>query len=168
MIYRYPLRAVASDYARAALGLGCTATPLLLAELPGVATGILGVLAGLFGLFGVQAGLRQRTRIEMSEAGLRAEPLGIRVDWSDIEALRLSYFSVRRDGREGWMELKLRGQGRTVRVDSRLEGFAEVVGRAARAAGAARLSLDTATRTNLAVLGLAEEQTGPPGAMTWR
>jgi len=157
MIYRYPLRAVASDYARAAVGLGCTGTPLLLAELPGVAVGILGLLTGLFGLFGLQAGLRQRTRIEMSERGISAEPLGTRIDWSDIRTLRLAHFSVRRDGREGWMELKLRGEGGTVRVDSRLEGFVEVVARAALAAYAARLSLDAATRSNLAVLGVAEE-----------
>jgi hypothetical protein len=54
------------------------------------------------------------------------------------------------------MELKLRSGRRTLRVDSRLDGFTEVVRQAAAAASDACLHLDTPTVSNLAVLGIGE------------
>lgn len=156
MTYRYPWRAMVPDYARAVLGVACTATPLIFTDLPGLAAAVLAFLAMIFALFGVQAILRHTTRILVSEGDIRARPLGPRLAWDSLTRLTLAYFSVRRDGRRGWMELKLRSGRRTLRIDSRLDGFTEVVRQAAAAAGGACLHLDTPTVSNLATLGIGE------------
>lgn len=155
MTYRYPPRTLVPDYLRAALGVACTGGPLLLADLSGLASGSLAALAALFALFAVQVGWKHGTRILVSDQGIRALPMGRLLDWSRISRMSLAYFSVRRDGRRGWMELKLKSDGGTLRIDSRLEGFAEVVRRAVSAAGGARLHLDATTLSNLSALGIA-------------
>ena len=154
MTYRYPWRAMVPDYARAVLGLACAATPLIVTDLPGLAAAVLAFLAMIFALFGVQVILRHTTRILVSEGDIRARPLGPRLAWGSLTRLTLAYFSVRRDGRSGWMELKLRSGRRTLRIDSRLDGFTEVVRQAAAAASDACLHLDTPTASNLATLGI--------------
>ena len=52
----------------------------------------------------------------------------------------------------GWMQLKLRDARRTIRIDSDLDGFAELAREAARAAALHDLVLDTATASNLEML----------------
>ncbi len=154
MMYRYPWQAMVPDYARAVAGMACTGGPLALMELPGAVTGVLLFLVAIFALFGAQAALRHATRILVSARDIRALPMGPRLDWARLTRLRLAYFSVRRDGRRGWMELKLRSGGRALRIDSRLDGFAEVVDLAARAASEACVELEPVTVTNLANLGI--------------
>jgi hypothetical protein len=154
MTYRYPWRAVLPDYARAVLGVVFTATPLMLMDLPGLVTWVLAFLAMIFALLGAQAALRHATRILMGAHDIRALPMGTRLAWDDLSRLTLAYFSVRRDGRNGWMELKLCSGRRTLRIDSRLDGFTEVVRQAAAAAGDACLHLEASTLSNLATLGI--------------
>ena len=166
MIYRYPWQAMVPDYARAAIGILCTGTPLTLMDLPGLVAGVLAFLAAIFILFGLQAALRHATRILVSARDIRALPMGTRLDWDALTKLRLAYFSVRRDGRRGWMELKLGSGRRTLRIDSRLEGFSEVVRQAAAAARQSCLHLEPSTVSNLATLGIhmaAEPGTGEHG-----
>lgn len=154
MTYRYPWQAMVPDYARAAIGILATGAPLVLMELPVLAVGVLASLAAIFILFGLHAALRHATRILVSARDIRALPMGTRLDWASLTRLRLAYFSVRRDGRRGWMELKL-GSGRhTLRIDSRLEGFSDVVRQAAAAASQACVQLEPTTLTNLANLGI--------------
>lgn len=155
MTYRYPWQAMVPDYTRAALGMVCTSAPLVLVELPGPAVAVLTFLAAIFVLFGIQAALRHVTRILVSTRDIRALPMGTRLDWDALTRLRLAYFSVRRDGRRGWMELKLRSGRRTLRIDSRLEGFTEVVRQAVAAAGQACVQLEPTTLSNLETLGIA-------------
>ena len=154
MTYRYPWRAVLPDYVRAAVGLAFTAVPLMLMDLPSLVAWVLALLAMIFALFGAQAVLRHTTRILMSERDIRALPMGTRLAWDNLSRLTLAYFSVRRDGRDGWMELKLGSGRRTLRIDSRLDGFTEVVRQAAAAASDACLHLDASTLSNLATLGI--------------
>ncbi len=156
MTYRYPWRAMVADYTRAALGVAFTVAPLMLTDLPRLAAAVLAVLATLFVLFGMQVIYRHTTRILVSEGDIRARPLGRRLAWDSLSKLTLAYFSVRRDGRRGWMELKLRSGRRSLRVDSRLDGFTEVVRKAAAAASDACLHLDPPTVSNLAMLGIGE------------
>ena len=152
--YRYPWQSLVPDYVRAALGAGCTGAPLVLASPSGVVGALLAVLTAVFVVFGAQALLRQVTTVRVDGHGIRARPLGARVDWDTLTRLRLAYFCMRRDRRGGWMELKLaNGRGR-LRIDSRLEGFIDVVRRAAAAAERARLDLEPATVGNLAELGI--------------
>jgi len=154
MTYRYPWRAMVADHVRAVLGLACTGTPLALMQLPGLVQGVLAFLTIIFVMFGLQAALRHATRVLVSERDIRARPLGKRLAWDALTGLRLAYFSVRRDGRNGWMELKLQSGRSRLRVDSRLEGFTEIVRLAAAASTGACLYLDVSTLSNLATLGI--------------
>ena len=154
MTYRYPWRAMVPDYFRAGIGLACTGIPAAFMDLPPLVTGVLAFLAAIFLLFGVQAALRQATRVLVSEQDIRALPMGVRIEWDALTRLTLAYFSVRRDGRSGWMELKLRSGRRTLRIDSRLDGFREVLRLASAAATDACLQLDDSTLGNLATLGI--------------
>lgn len=152
--YRYPWRAMVADHVRALLGLACTGLPLLLMDLPGLVRWVLAFLAIIFMLFGFQAALRHVTRVRVSERGIQARPLGRRLEWDALTGLTLAYFSVRRDGRNGWMELKLLSGRHRLRIDSRLEGFPEIVRLGAAAASGACLHLDPTTSGNLSTLGI--------------
>ena len=67
--------------------------------------------------------------------------------------MTLVYYSTRRDRRDGWMQLELRSGWKKVCLDSRIEGFADLVSRSASAAKVRGLTLNAATSANLAALG---------------
>jgi hypothetical protein len=93
------------------------------------------------------------TRIVLDEAGIRAEgPLGAAIRWDELRALRLDYYSTRADRERGWMQLKLADAQHTIRIDSDLEGFAQVAERAALEAARLDLALDPGTLNNLVAL----------------
>lgn len=153
-VHAYPTRAMCGDYLRAAAGaIPCLS---LLAALPLArpAAAVLAGLAALFGGFALRTALRHRSRIEMSETALSAVGRrGAPVAWAALDGMRLAYYAPRRE-REGWMQLVVRAGRAKLSLDSRIEGFALLVARAAEAAAARRLPLDPATRANLAALGL--------------
>jgi hypothetical protein len=68
--------------------------------------------------------------------------------------MRLAYYSTRRDRREGWMQLDLRSGWSRLMIDSRIEGFTELVMASAKAAERRGLALDAATSVNLEALGI--------------
>ena len=153
----YPTCAMLGDYLRAAAGF----IPVtgVLVSLPVTATVgiVLGGFASLFALFGVRTMLRHGSRLEMTEAVLRATGLfPASIVWEELDRMRLSYYSTRRDQRNGWMQLELRSGSSNINLDSRIEGFSELVERSARAAQRRGLSLDAATLANLAVLGVSD------------
>jgi hypothetical protein len=153
--HAYPTSAMLGDYFRAAAG--CVPATAILLILPVNATaGIaLAGLALLFALFGTRTMLRHGSRLEMSEAALRATGLlRASIVWQELDRMRLSYYSTRRDRRDGWMQLELRSGLSSINLDSRIGGFAELVEMSARAAERRGLSLDAATLANLAVLGI--------------
>lgn len=152
VIHRYPLRAMVPDYARAALGLAGTGALLLGTDPSPLASILCAALGALFATLGVQAGLRHLRALDVSDAGIRAVPGGDRLAWNSLTGVKLGYFSLRRDGRRGWLELKLRFGRHILRLDSRLEGFAAVARRAVREAEHADVALDRATVENLRML----------------
>ena len=111
---------------------------------------------GLFAVFFVRTALRHRTRYVLGPDTLCADgPAGTLVEWSRIDRMKLSYFSTKRDRSDGWMQLTVGSAGgRTMKVDSSLDGFHDIVERAARAAEANRLELSPATRANLRAMGI--------------
>jgi hypothetical protein len=152
----YPASALAADYLRAAAGLVPITAILATVRVGGVAAAVLGGLAILFFLFGVRTALCQTTRIELGDAAVRATgPLAASIAWSELDALRLAHYSTRRDKSGGWLQLELRAGRSALRLDSRIDGFALLVERAARAATARGLALDRATAANLSALGAA-------------
>ena len=154
MMHRYPVESLVWDYARAGLGTATCGIPLLAMDLSRVVFGVFLALTLLFAVYGVQTLRRQRTALEATPQALVLHPGAVRIDWNELTGLRLAYFSLRREGAGGWMELKLHAGRHAVRVDSRIEGFREIVELAAGAATRVDLELDPATASNLATLEL--------------
>ncbi len=148
--FRYPLRALALDHAGATTGLAISLGLLLSAHPAAPVAWALAAAAALFLVYFGRTVCRQLTHIELDEAGIRARgPLGAAIRWEDLRSLRLDYYSTRRDREGGWMQFRLRDAQRTIRIDSDLTGFAELVGEVARVAAARDLPLDADTAGNL-------------------
>jgi len=164
--HRYPTTALAGDYLRAAFGLAFVALPLVVLSLNQAVAAMLAILVVLFLVFAARTLLLQLGPLEMTETEIRCSfPRAIRIPWAELDDLKLAYFAtsprvtrgspypMRRDG-TGWMQLALRAGGCRLRLDSRIDGFAAIVGRAARAARQRRLPLSATTAANCAALGL--------------
>lgn len=162
-MYRYPLAKLTPDYLRAGIGIAVVGLPLATMELPGVVSAVLACLLVLFLAFALQNLLQHFCRVEMSETSLVMRPWGTRIDWRELTRLRLAWFTVRRGGKQGWMELKMRAGRARVRLDSRLDGFDEVARRAVAAAQERELDLDPVTLANLRTLDLVPEPAPEPG-----
>jgi len=156
--HRYPPRELAGDYARAAVGVAATAGPLVLLPTSPVIMWILAGFGALFVVFAARTALRHMTVVRIDDAGIASVgPWPVSLRWDELKGMALSYYSTRRDRTRGWMQLSVRGTGRALRLDSTIEGFTEIVARAARSAEANRVALSPATAGNLAALGLAAE-----------
>lgn len=176
-VHAYPAAAMIGDYLRAAGGLVPAVLILALSPFTPVAGTLLSCFAAVFLVFGVRTALRHGTRIELTETGIEASgPLRATIRWSELDRLSLAYYSTHRDRvarpqnvrstlglshhstdrdrRGGWMQLRLHAGASTLRLDSRIEGFARLVEHAARAAAARRLPLSAATAANLEALGI--------------
>jgi hypothetical protein len=154
--HTYPNSAMVGDYLRACAGLVPALAILVSAPVGPVATAILAGLAALFAVFGLRTALRHATQIEVTETGLSASRplLPATIRWTEIDGIKLAYYSTRRDRREGWMQLQLSARGATIGLDSRLDGFNQLVERAALAAAARGVEVSAATAANLAALGI--------------
>ena len=152
--YRYPIRALWPAYAGSAAGVAASLGLIGFAQLAAPVAWVAAAAAALFLVYFARTVCRQLTHIELDETGIRARgPLGAAIRWEELRSLRLDYYSTRRDREEGWMQLKLGDAQRTIRIDSELDGFAELARIAARAATARGLALEAATISNLEALG---------------
>jgi hypothetical protein len=156
----YPASAMIGDYLRAAAGLvpaGAIFATMPVAPVPAT---VLGGFAIVFGIFGLRTALRHNTSIEMTDTEIRAYGLVANhliertISWAELDRLRLSYFSTRRDRKSGWMQLELAGGGARLSLDSRIAGFGGVVRRAADAAYERQLQVSESTAANLEALGV--------------
>ena len=154
-IHRYPVQSVAADYLRAAAGMALTLGPLVFFNLVPPMVYILGVLGTLFLVFGVRSLLRHLAHVEVSAEGVTmGGPAGSAVLWQNLDAMSLEYYTTRRDKQDGWMQLKIKQQSRTVTLESSLPGFAGIVARAVDAARSNNVALDPRTVANLPALGI--------------
>jgi hypothetical protein len=143
------------DYLRAAAGFVPTAAILTTMPVGVVAATVLSGLGAIFAVFGVRTLVHHGTRFDLTESALRAS--GLRrtsIAWAELDHMTLAYYSTRRDRRDGWMQLELRSGRRRVRLDSRINGFAELVDKSASAAKSRGLTLNAATLANMAALGV--------------
>ena len=161
--HRYPPSALVSDYMVSGGGLALSLPPLVMFDLPAPTVWILGLMSLGFAIHGLGVVRRQRIRVETGKDGLWFFPPRRHIVWNEITRFGLSYFSTRRDGARGWMELKLASPAATLRVDSRLERFDELVGRAWSAASRCGVEPDPTTRANLEALGMAAGERGTGG-----
>ncbi len=151
----YPTAAMVGDYLRAAAGLVPTGVVFATEPVGTVAATVLGSFAAVFGIFGLRTVLRHGTRLEMSDTELRA--LGAwpcTISWAELDRMKLTYYSTRRDRRSGWMQLDLSAGGARLKLDSRIAGFDRLVLRAAEVAVSRGIALNEATLSNLTALGI--------------
>jgi hypothetical protein len=155
-VLRYSRQTLWGDYMRAVAGVLLCGLPLLLLQVNRWVGVVLATACLLFLLFLGRTVLRQMTRYVLSSDTLAADgPAGGLVEWARLERMALAYYSTKRDRSGGWMQLMVRSVGaRSVKVDSSLDGFYDIVERAAEAAGVRRLELSRATRVNLRSMGI--------------
>ena len=149
------------DYAGGGIGLALSLGLLAIVHPATPVAWVLAAAAALFLVYFSRTVCRQLTHIELDEAGIRVRgPAFLRpraaIRWEDLRSLRLDYFSTRRDGDGGWMQLRLRDARHTIRIDSELAGFADVARIAALQARRVGADLDKATRANLSEFGIEE------------
>lgn len=153
--YRYSAQALLGDYARAGFGLAITLAPLLFMDVASVMVWILGGLSLLFLTFAGRTALRHSTTIELDAEGVTARgPLGSSLRWDQVDRVKLRYFSTRKDREKGWMQLVIGGGGRRIRIDSTLDGFRDLVERAALSTRKRGIAFDPPTLANLKALGV--------------
>lgn len=152
---RYPWPDLRSDYLRSVIGMAICLTPTVAGVGLTPAVWVILACAALFAIYLFRTVLKQLTRIEIDDQKIYAANLGsITITWDSLSQLRLSYYTTWRKGGEGWMQLRLRGSGLTIRIDSTIAEFKEIVSRGLVAAGRNRLSLSETTVKNIASLGL--------------
>lgn len=152
--YRYRTQDLLGDYARAAAGALICLAPVVFVGSNGV-TLALAVVGLLFVVFGLRTGLRQATEIVVDDQGIAARgALSRHIEWKAVQRVKLSYYATRRDRQGGWMHMTLSGRGRTIRLDSALEGFDGIARRAGRAALENGTELSDTTRANFAALDI--------------
>jgi hypothetical protein len=155
-VYGYPFDAVRADYVRAGLGLGLCGLPLATTDLPLAITVILAAAAGLFALYGLRTAAQQSMSLTVTEDAIESSGWRrVRLDWDGLSGVSLAYYSTRREGGKGWMQLRLAGTSGTLRLESTLDGFDAVARKAIRVAAAKGLELDRTTVANLRLFGLA-------------
>ena len=157
--FRYPLRTLLLDDAKAVAGLTISAGPLFLDDLLHFWLYIFLLLTGLFLVFTIQTVTRHTRRLELSEVGIQMRGFRARgFNWEELEGVQLRYYSTRRDHERGWMSLKLSGGGSSVVVDSSIAGFEYIAQRVAAAAQRSEVKLSAGTWENFGAMGI--EKTG--------
>lgn len=154
--HRYSKSALNADYTRAAVGAILSGGLTVLSAGSPIVMSILGLCTALFIAFGIHTWLRDRTVIEMSNDGISTSGgRCVTLPWHELTGFRLRYYATRRDRTGGWMQLKLTAGDRRLPLDSGVDGFTDIVRRAAEAVETRGIELDGATRNNLASLGIA-------------
>lgn len=153
--HRYARRELNGDLLRAGAGIALCAVPLAFADVGTTGLYVLAAPAALFAVFGARTLRNRRVVIEVDENGIgNGRRPGGRIAWSELDTIKLSYFSTRRDRENGWMQLKLSGGGERLAITSALDGFETVCRAAWRAARAGEIEISDATARNFAALGL--------------
>jgi hypothetical protein len=166
-LHRYPMRALAGDYARAGAGMALFLAPLLFVTPGPGMIAILGGLAMLFFVFGLRTWRRHLTRVEVTEEGITTQASArpaprVSIPWHGLSGLKLRFYSTQRSREQGWLQLSLVAGDATLRIDSTLEDFDTVARRAADAARANGVALEPTTISNLDALGLAAGSDAAP------
>jgi hypothetical protein len=141
--HAYSSESLIGDYGRAALGFGLVTIPLVTVEL---------------GRWVMAMAKRQLSPIQLDETGITAAgPFPTRLEWSALERVKLGYYATKRDRSSGWMQLVLKGAGRQITVDSRIDGFEEIARAAAQAALDRGIEITPTTAANFGALGIVLE-----------
>lgn len=162
---RYPQNAIYADYARAGAGLVVSIGLLVFTDLLPIVFYIALGLTLLFAVFAWRTLLRQFSLVIVDDQGIRLQSslhrsFDRQLPWQRLSDLKVRYFSTKRDRSDGWMQIVLKGDGTRIQLDSSLDGFEDIVARAAGEARERDLELGPTTLTNLRAMGLAPEEDG--------
>ena len=158
--YRYHRRDLNADLLRASLGVAACVTPMFFIAPGATATYVLAVPAIFFGLFGLRTWLHTRTQVTLDDAAIAMTGwASARIAWQDLDSLKLSYFSTRRDREAGWMQLTLRAGRTKIALHSTLEGFEDISRHAFRVTQTRDVEMSDTTARNFAVMGLGAHDT---------
>ena len=170
-VYRYPASTLSGDYLRGGVGL-VVAVGVLSSQPDSTAVTMVFALLGLFfSFFLLRTFQRQVTKVALSEEEIaRADFWTRAITWAGLERVKLRYFGTRRERRMdgdgmpagGFMQLTLKGDGRSMTFESNLEGFEMIAWRAARAARENGVSIDPTSAGNLLAIGVDADGEGPP------
>lgn len=156
---RYPLSALAWDYARGIVGIVVCIVILVTNEWHNQLVWLFVGLTILFAIYTMTTLAKNLARFRVSEEGIECggfRRLAIR--WGDLSELALRYYPTSRSRKKGWMTLTLKakapqGEARLT-IESSLPGFSEIATRAAHAAKENKLMVDRVTADNLAAIGV--------------
>lgn len=156
-IHRWPPASLTGDLMKGIISFGLALFLLLVTPIGSIGFVIALCLVVVFGLYLASSVSRLRTVVEVDDQGLRLSgglfgPKTIK--WNELERFELRYFSLRRDRKGGWMDLKLKARGQTVVLDDRLDRFHDVLARAWTGARSADVGMSDATHANLIAAGI--------------
>jgi hypothetical protein len=157
--YRYPPRNLVPDYLRSAIGVGLLIVPTIYSMgAHWLISMILLSLLVLFATFGVTTFIRHFSTILSDVHGLRQQgPRPVSISWAEVRDVELRYFSTRREraGRDnsGWFQLKVKGPGSQIKVDSNLSDFDELLDEVATAVTRHDLRIGDISRENFIASG---------------
>jgi len=156
-IHRYPPQTLFKDYTYA--GSGLLVAAIVLYWGPGTAMAIVfTVIAGLCFFFVARTAERHRAIISLDDEAVTITSFrSVRVRWDDLARMNLAYYATKRDKSDGWMELTLKDTTATLKLDSRLDGFRDVIVKSARVARERRVPLNQITLSNLKALQITGE-----------
>ena len=153
--HRHTFRSLTADYTRSGGGVLVTTLPLFLVETTATVAWLLGAGAALFAVYGFNTVMRHLGTVTCDGTAISVSaPFKRAVAWSEISDVRLRYFSTRRDGRKGWMQLVVKSPATSIRIESTLAGFADIVSIAVKAANKKGIDLSPTTLGNIEVLGV--------------
>ena len=154
-VLRYGASALVGDFARSGVGLALTVPPLLFVDVHPFVGAILIAMGALFAVFLARTVDRRLTAVAVDTVGVSVTGVRSRhIRWTDVTGLDLAYYSTRRDRTNGWMQMTLRSPTARLRFESTLDGFDDVVERAAAAAQERGLVLSETSLENLGALGV--------------
>src|SRR4030095_5303069 len=149
-IHRYSLHNLLPDYLRGGAGLIIGAGGWLLAAGVVHIIVIFGGVTVLFLLFTMRTVARQYTRIEMTDDAIISDGARrLTLHWSDLDHVKLRYYSTRRNRSGGWMTLKLTSGRAAISLDSNIDGFDAIAARTARTLIENRATADDVTLAHL-------------------
>lgn len=148
--YRYPRALLLFDGLRAGFGILTSLGPLLFLDVSRILAVVLGGVAVLFLWFSCRVLIQYSVTIVPADDGFLYRGWRRRSwHWQDLRGLKLAYYAPMRRRGAGWYQLTLTGNNQSIRLESTLSGFDQLLRSAVEAADRARLVLDVTTRENL-------------------
>jgi len=156
---RYSTKSLNADILRAIIGFALCICPVILIVAEPLINGILIASSLLFLVFGIKTWLRRSVRVNCKETEIIISgPISRSLEWNELRGLKLSYFSTRRNKKDGWMQLKLEGKSRKITIESNLEKFEEICARAYQAASDNNIPITKTSERNFAELGILKKK----------